>query len=302
MHGRVRGRLLVRAGMELPTLPTRSIAVAGLERRYALVTAAAPVGLIVALHGAGGTAPGTAALSGLHRRGPDAGFVVAFPEGVRQVWNDDRGEPRLQRRAGIDDVGFLSTIVAQETAAAGINPGAVFFVGISNGAFMSEYVARSGAIGVAGLGLVAGAGTERSRLASPLPSQAARVLLFSGTADPLVPYAGGAIGAMRLTSRNPGREAGRGVAVGAEAVAADWALANGVGGGPAVERVPGADLPVTRLTWGPSDRPAVTLHRIEGGGHTWPDGPAYLPPRIVGPVVHGLDATGLMLAAFEAPR
>jgi polyhydroxybutyrate depolymerase len=41
------------------------------------------------------------------------------------------------------------------------------------------------------------------------------------------------------------------------------------------------------------------LYRIEGGGHTWPGGAQYLPARIIGPVASELDATGIMLQAFQ---
>ena len=65
--------------------------------------------------------------------------------------------------------------------------------------------------------------------------------------------------------------------------------------------MPAGDLAVTRLTWRGSAH-AVTLHRIEGGGHTWPGGPQYLPARIVGPVARGLDASAatIAVAAGEA--
>jgi hypothetical protein len=37
------------------------------------------------------------------------------------------------------------------------------------------------------------------------------------------------------------------------------------------------------------------MHRIVGGGHTWPGGPQYAPARLVGPVARHLDATGILL-------
>ena len=98
---------------------------------------------------------------------------------------------------------------------------------------------------------------------------------------------------------------GRGVAVGAETVAGDWAAAIGAPPAPAKDVLaaggPG-DLAVTRLRWSVPGQPEVVLHRIEGGGHTWPGGPAYLPERVIGPVARSLDATGLILGAFGARR
>ena len=141
-------------------------------------------------------------------------------------------------------------------------------------------------------------------------------MMFHGDADPLVPYGGGPItspapGAQRRAARRTSRAArrgpdgeptaSRGVGMGAEALAADWARIAGCDPRPVVERLasPGPDLGVVRLTWqGPAGVPIV-LHRIEGGGHTWPGGPQYLPARLVGPVAHGLDATGILLGYFQ---
>ncbi len=90
--------------------------------------------------------------------------------------------------------------------------------------------------------------------------------------------------------------------MGAERLAADWARVNGCGPNPSVERLtgPGADLGVVRLAWiGPTGIPVI-LHRIEGGGHTWPGGPQYLPSTVIGPVASTLDATGILLDSFGA--
>jgi polyhydroxybutyrate depolymerase len=139
------------------------------------------------------------------------------------------------------------------------------------------------------------------------------VVLFHGDADPIVPYGGGVVGAdlpgaarraRRMQHRSgaigPARP-GRGGCIGAEALAQDWAVADGCDLRPSVERLstPPGDLGVVRLTWqGPAGVPVV-LHRIEGGGHTWPGGPQYLPGRLIGPVAASLDASGLLLSCFD---
>ena len=256
--------------------------------------------LLIVLHGAGGQGPGMAALSGLDRRGPTAGFMTVFPDGVARVWNDARGAPRLRRREGVDDVAFLQALVDRLAADGRVRADGVYLAGISNGGLMSEHLARHGLLPVTGLGLVAGPGTQTSRAETPRPKQAATVVVFAGTADPLVPYAGGPIGFGR--GRRRSAAAGRGVAVPAEVIASDWAAANGIPGAPVVEGLPRqpGDLPVTRVTWRSDGRPPVVLYRIEGGGHTWPGGRQYLPARLIGPAARNLDATGLLLEQFLA--
>jgi polyhydroxybutyrate depolymerase len=258
-----------------------------------------------------------AALMGVVPRAAAVGMVTVFPEGIDRAWNDNRDAPRLARRQGVDDVAFLQALVAGLVAEGIADPSRVFFCGISNGGFMSEMLARQARVPVAGIALVAAGATEPSRRWGP-PARPCTVLLFEGTGDPIVPYGGGPIsilGGLR-NSRNAapsarpaagrrGEQGGRGIGAPVEAVAQDWAVTNGCGPTPAVEALPcpPGGLPVTRLTWSAPGRPWVSLHRVEGGGHTWPGGPQYLPPRIVGPVATNLDATGIILQSFAAaPR
>ena len=71
----------------------------------------------------------------------------------------------------------------------------------------------------------------------------------------------------------------------------DWAAANGITTGPAIEELATApgDLPVTRKTWTQPGAHPVTLYRIDGGGHGWPGAP----------VTKDLDATAVLLDMAE---
>jgi polyhydroxybutyrate depolymerase len=240
-----------------------------------------------------------ASLTGLHRRGPAAGFVTVFPDGSGRVWNDSRGGGALKRREGIDDVGFLQALVAQLSSESNARSENVYLVGISNGGFLVEHLARHDLLPTAGIALVAGAGTIRSRSARPVPSQSAMVVIFAGTADPLVPYTGGPIGpAGRMLQRRG--EPDRGFAVAAETIAANWAIANGIESGPDEQALStsAGDLGVTRMLWHDTSKPSVTLYRIDGGGHTWPGGSQYLPARFIGPTARSLDASAIVLEQF----
>jgi polyhydroxybutyrate depolymerase len=307
----MRARYRARRGRAAPVgLTSETIEVGGLARQYWCAPMPVPDGegdtarapLLIALHGAGGQGPGMASLTGLHRRGPAAGFVTIFPDGVGRVWNDSRGAQGLRRREQVDDVAFLQSLVARFAADGRARGDGVYLCGISNGAFMSEYLARHGLVPVAGVALVAGPGTQTSRAAMARPAQPVTVVIFAGTADPLVPYRGGPIGPLgRMVQRRGGGRSDRGLAVAAEDAAADWAAANGIASAPIVEPVPTppGDLPVTRMTWQAPSRPAVTLYRIDGGGHTWPDGAQYLPARFIRPTAQSLDATGILLEQFR---
>ena len=307
LRRRLRDRYQRRHGLEPPTGLTRgSIELAGVQRTYWLASAptahADPAPLLVVLHGGGGQGPGMASLTGLDRRGPAAGFLTVFPDGQGRVWNDSRNAPSLQRRRAVDDVAFLQALVTRLASDHGARAESVYLAGISNGALMSEHVARQGLLPVAGIALVAGAGTQTSRAATPTPVQRATVVIFAGTSDPLVPYAGGPIGPLgRMVQRRAAGTTDRGVAVAAEAVASDWATANGIDDPPSVDALANqaGGLPVTRLAWHAAG-PPVVLYRIEGGGHTWPGGAQYLPERLIGLATQTLDATGILLEQFRS--
>jgi polyhydroxybutyrate depolymerase len=306
----MRERMMARSGLVLPRqLASGTIDIDGHARTYSLAPAArAGAPLLLVLHGAGGAGIGMAALTGLAERAPAAGFAAVFPDGYGRVWNDERTAPRLARRAGIDDAAFLQALVERLTVDGVAARGAVFAVGMSNGSLLAEHLAHHDRLRFVGLALVAGPATVTSRAAAPRPARPTGVLVFHGTADPLVPYAGGPIGlgllggrARRREGGGTGRAAGRGLAAPVETVAADWAAVNGCAADPVVEPLTpvAGDLAVTRLTWSAPGRAPVIVHRVEGGGHTWPGGAQYLPPRVVGAVAHALDATGIILERFS---
>src|SRR5579859_5633463 len=164
-RNRLRERLRARAGMQIPAgLLQGSLDLGGRRRTYSLAPVPEPgAPLLIALHGAGGTGCGMAALTGFAERAPQAGFAVVFPDGFGGVWNDQRDAPRLVRREGIDDVAFLNRLVEQLVEDHGVGQGPVFVTGMSNGAFLAEHLARHRLMPVAGLGLVAGTATEASR-------------------------------------------------------------------------------------------------------------------------------------------
>lgn len=315
---------MARAGLATPAglVPGR-LQVGDLIREYIAVPPPGPgAPLLLVLHGAGGTGAGMAALTGLAVRGPAAGFGAVFPDGWRRVWADPREAPLLERRRAADDLSFLRLLVARLVAEWGADASAVYAVGMSNGALMAEHLAREALIPLAGIGLVAGSATVAGRRRAPTPARAATVVAFHGTADPLVPYGGGPIGPARLATRRATQHpagrgtAARGLAAPVEATMTDWVQANGLPPEPTTERrtAPG-DLEVTRFTWSApaalgapgtpgapaASAPAVVLHRIEGGGHTWPGGAQYLPARVVGPVARHLDATAILLDCFRRP-
>ena len=185
-----------------------------------------------------------------------------------------------------------------------------FLAGISNGAGFAEHVARHGLLPLDGLFLVAGTVREFSRQAAPVPRQRLAVTIMAGTADPMARYEGGPMrragrwwaGSLRRRAARHGDLPAERRVVGGGDGGPGLGRGQGIGGEPVAEQLPQApgDPPVTRLTWSAPGCPPVVLYRIEGGGHGWPDGPQYLPARIVGPIPRHLDATGILLEQVTA--
>src|SRR5260370_11604747 len=100
-----------------------------------------------------------------------------------------------------------------------------------------------------------------------------------GSADPIVPYDGGAVAT--FGGRGQG---GNVLSVGA--AAEFWARRNSCASKPQVADLPDSDkqdgTTVSREEFvGCQKNATVVVYTINGGGHTWPGGLQYLPPAII---------------------
>ena len=246
----------------------------GLDRTY-LVHAPAgndhPAGLVLNLHGSGASGGAQAATTNYSPVADALGMVVVYPDGIDQSWADGRGASPADRR-GVDDVGFLVALVDRLVGDYGIDRGRVFATGISAGAFMANRLACDRADVIAAIAPVAGTlGTG-----VPCgPSRPVSVLESHGTADPVVPFDGGAMQGL----------GGASDVLAAPAMAARWRDVDRCASAPIEDVLPstGDGTAVHRVTaTGCADGTDVVLLRIDGGGHTWPSGSFALPTGSVG--------------------
>jgi polyhydroxybutyrate depolymerase len=162
----------------------------GMPRTYQLHVPAGldrPAGLVLNLHGAGQTGGEQAAITNYNAIADQHGFVVAYPDGIDFSWADGRGAS-VPDRQGVDDVGFLATLIDQLSRDYNVPRGRVFVTGMSAGAFMATRLACERADLVSAIAPVAG--TLGAAL-SCAPSRPVSVLQVHGTDDPVVPFAGG---------------------------------------------------------------------------------------------------------------
>lgn len=244
--------------------------------------------LVVALHGRGGSGVQMEAFSGFSALADREGVVVAYPDGIRRSWNDLRGESPAAH-AGADDVRFVGALIDAMVAQHGVEPRQVFVAGASNGGMMTFRLAcaLSGKITAAAavIALMPRNAVEACRPARPVP-----MMIVAGTEDGLVPFAGGDIHGEVLSAHDT-RER--------------WATLNGCepAGPPALLDAVDDGTRVHRTVHPRCrDGAEVVLDAVEGGGHTWPGGPQYLPRFVVGRVSREIDGAEELWRFFARHR
>jgi polyhydroxybutyrate depolymerase len=290
-----RGRLLAAIIRTAREDPKHSLSAGGLERDYLLHVPPGgqpgrAVPLVLAFHGGGARAWSMPGLTNLDELADREGFLVAYPDGLDRSWNDGRG------MSSAEDVAFVRAVIEDIERTHDVDPRRIYATGISNGGFFSNKLACDLSDKIAAIASVAA--TMPEKLAAECkPSRAVSVLYIHGTKDPLVPIDGGEVGFRK------GR--GHGESVSLIDAAHFWRVQDQIGSAtPSVETLPERvqdGTHVRRKVWsGGKDGAEVAVYTIEGGGHTWPDGPQYLPKFVVGIASQNLDATATIWKFFQA--
>ena len=250
--------------------------------------------LLVVLHGGSTVADMILHYTGFNEIGEREHIAVAYPYGVNRWWNDGRYyDGRGESTA--DDVGFIRALVADVAEnAAVVDRSRVYATGISNGGFMSLRLACEAADLFAAVAAVSA--TMPVELGARCrPKKSVSVLVINGTGDPLVPYVGGFArtgntlrGAIWSTDRTVGF----------------WSRQNGCAGSTVTQVLPDRDpndgSRVIELDYRGCVGAPVKLLRVEGGGHTWPGGPEYIPASLLGTTNRDIDASAVIWSFFKA--
>jgi polyhydroxybutyrate depolymerase len=280
----------------------RTVKVGELNRTYYLhvppkLPEDKPVALVLMFHGGGGTPAYAERESQFSPLADREGFLVAYPEGVGKSWNDGRNEQQIAaQRDKVDDLGFIAALLDDVAKNYRVDPKRVYATGISNGAIFSHYLAANLSSRIAAIAPVVG-GLSRPASDKFKPEKPVSVLILQGTDDPLVPYGGGDINV-------PGGAKRAGI-VATDLAVRKWVERDGCQGEAIKEELPDKDpkdgCRVKKFTYAKGkDGTEVVLCRIEGGGHTWPDGLQYLPERIIGRVCRDINGTEVIWDFFKA--
>ena len=250
--------------------------------------------LVFVFHGGGGD--GGAAREGtggeFEMLADRYGFVVAYPDGVGRSWNGCRKmQNETRARRGIDDVGFVEAMIAQEIARHRIDPKHVFAVGHSNGGALAYRLILERPNAFAGIAAISSnLPVPENMDCQPMPASRP-VMVINGTADPVNPYNGG----------TNARGTSRGRVLSTDQTVQYFAGLNGIADPPGATRLPhkrdADDTWVEQISWTAPGKPSVVLYAIHGGGHVVPQ-PYWRFPRVVGAQTEDLDAPAVIWDFF----
>jgi len=274
---------------------TETLESGGLTRSYILhlppSRAGAPLPLVLAFHGGGGTAAEMEQLTRFDDLADKESFLVVYPQGVANHWADAR-DSATSDPTHVDDVGFVRALLDDLKRLIAYDPARVYATGVSNGGF---FVARLGcevADRIAAIGVIA-ATVNAPEAARCAPSRRISVVAMHGTADTIIPAAGGA-----------SIEANGGYILSVADAAQTWTHVDGCAPQPDVAYEPDiADdgTRVRRETYpGCADGAAVVFYIIEGGGHAWPGAPGFDTGTTVERSTRDIDATTVLWRFFQA--
>ncbi len=223
---------------------------------------AVPTPLVILLHGYSASGLVQELYFQLEPLAEERGFLYAHPDGTvdstsKRYW-DATDACCAFAGTPVDDSAYLAGVVDDIKAAYNVDPKRVFFLGHSNGGFMSYRMACDHADTIAAIASLAGAMWDDTSKCTP--SEPVSVLQIHGTADATVLYDGGLFAGHPYPS--------------AETSVLDWATYDGCAlqstAGADLDldsSLPGAETTVARYADGCDPGGAAELWTIAGGGH-----------------------------------
>lgn len=254
-----------------------------------------PTPLVFVLHGGGSTGENMAAFTGFNTIADRENFIVVYPEGIENHWNDGR-EPKVYRThlENTDDVGFISSLIDALSVGLNIDKNMIYVTGISNGGMMAHRLACELSDRIAAIAPVASS-MPSNMVDEWEPSNPVSILIINGTDDPVVPWEGNEA---TLDETNLGNM------VPIESVMEFWTGKNGCLAEPEITWIPERNLTDGTTVWmetysGCSDGVEVVLLGIDGGGHTWPGACQYADESIIGKTSLEFDASETIWEFFK---
>lgn len=242
----------------------------GITRTYSFYVPASyvpgnPVPLVFGLHGTSSSGAQFAQYRDFRPIADTANFIMVHPDGSTflgiRFWNYGN-----VMGSTVDDVGFLEALIDTISASYSINPNRIYCTGMSNGNFMSYYLAcRSNRFAAVG-GVTGSMSVDMYN--SCVPVRPTPTIHIHGTADPTNPYTG--TSTMKAI----------------EEVTRFWVMQNNCDTVPVITAVPninttdGATADRFLFSNGFNNH-TIELFKVYGGEHTWPGSPMPLSSDVI---------------------
>ena len=227
--------------------------------------------VVIDWHGLGSDGAQQALLTGYEELAGREGFVAVHPTGPRGGGGQTSWELVQLDIPGRDDVALAAAIIDRLVGEYCVDPDRVYSTGMSNGGFFTSRLVCELADRIAAAVSVAGV----SHPEDCRPARAVPYLAFHGTADRIVPYAGGT-SSLQIGPSTPAVEA-----FFAQVMPDEFAeFAADFGCDPEPSATPIGDDVIRHDYTGCDGAVPLAFHEIDGGGHTWPGSP-------LGPVLAG---------------
>lgn len=244
------------------------------QRRYIVhlppdFTGNTPLPVVLVLHGGSGNYLSVQGFTRMNPISDQNDFLAVYPQGRGIAppgfsWADGRGT--TADNANIDDVGFMTKLIDSLHHDYNIDTNRVYVCGFSNGGFMTQRLACEIPDQFAAIGAL-GCSMDTNLIQRCQPDRAVPMAYFSGTADPEVPYEGGAMRNPAVTPIVP-----------VDTAVHFWVNANNCQTAEPVVDVPNTvssdNSTVKLFQYTDCDCEAnVYFYKIINGGHTWPGVP-----------------------------
>ena len=224
--------------------------------------------LVIYFHGSLGTGENMRNLSGFDfdYLANEYGFVVVYPDGYENHWNDCRRSASYSANLkNIDDVGFVKALISQLKLDFNIDPEKVIASGFSNGGHMVYRLAMEAPESIFIAAPIAANMPVDENLDCVKSELPVHITIFNGTEDPINPYEGGLVEVLGNKSR--------GEVLSSEETLNYWAgLAKVSPQDPTITNFPDLDgnpeTKVSKISF--SGQRDVSLYRLEGSGHVVP--------------------------------
>lgn len=185
-----------------------------------------------------------------------ANMIIVHPQGTLDVNGNTHFNVGWGGSAA-DDVGFTEALIDSISSSYSIDQSRIYSVGMSNGGFMSLYLACTLSARIAAIGSITGSMTP-AMINACNPTHSMPVIQIHGTNDATVPYVGIA-----------------GFAASVENVLDYWVSLNNCNPSPIIENVPNINVndgsTVEKYSYENGDNCSEVVHyKVIDGGHTWP--------------------------------